>query len=317
MRLYLLSITVLYALFCFADSSFSNNKFNFVKLKLLNGKSISVNTNLTDATSTTTPETTTFKKSIDSIVFDKRYIEDLFETEVNKILNEGPTNRFWHSFSFADVLPKQNIKSNRSFSSNNNKHMFGKRIKTRQINTQPTNIIGPSPLSISAMVQIGSQSSPQARTIDALSTVGLQVSQKIADQIKSDTNPVSNPTSVLSNIQAPAGLCPFKSNQFCNGADRFSTLDGSCNNLQSTWFGKAETPYKRYMSASYDDGINEPRTKSVSGNPLPNPRTISRTLFNDNSQTDPTFSHMVAAFGQFLAHDITSASLSTGKYYLN
>lgn len=56
-----------------------------------------------------------------------------------------------------------------------------------------------------------------------------------------------------------------------------------------------------------------PRNRAVSGNLLPNPRVISRALFNDNSAVDSSHTHLIATFGQYLAHDITSASLATGK----
>lgn len=61
-------------------------------------------------------------------------------------------------------------------------------------------------------------------------------------------------------------------------------------------------------------GISSPRSRSVTGNPLPNPRVISRALFNDNSALDNSITHIVATFGQFLAHDFTSASLASGKF---
>jgi hypothetical protein len=99
----------------------------------------------------------------------------------------------------------------------------------------------------------------------------------------------------------------------CNPNDKFSSLDGSCNNLNKPWLGKAETPFKRYLPPAYDDKVNSPRTKSVTGHPLPNPRVISLALSFDNSEQDSKYTHLVAIFGQFLAHDITLAATSSGK----
>lgn len=70
---------------------------------------------------------------------------------------------------------------------------------------------------------------------------------------------------------------------------------------------------KRYAQPTYEDNLNTPRSKSVTGNPLPNPRAISRLLFNENFEFDNFLTHITATFGQFLSHDITSAAISTGK----
>ena len=58
----------------------------------------------------------------------------------------------------------------------------------------------------------------------------------------------------------------------CNPNSKYSSLDGSCNNLRTPWFGKTQTPYKRYLRAWYQDGVSAMRSLSVSGRPLLNPR---------------------------------------------
>lgn len=51
---------------------------------------------------------------------------------------------------------------------------------------------------------------------------------------------------------------------------------------------------------------------SVTGAPLPNPRTISRLLIPDVDRPHPSVSLILMPFGQFITHDVTqSASITT------
>lgn len=180
----------------------------------------------------------------------------------------------------------------------------------KQVVKDFTTSVEQSELKTHGRVQLASQSSKNARLIDESSTVGIGISQQLNEQFNGD---VSKQSVDLSNFQAPSALCPFKFNVQCNASDRFPSLDGSCNNLRATWLGKSETPYKRYLPAAYDDGINTPRSRSVLGGPLPNPRVVSRALFDENNSVDNLFTHFTAIFGQFLAHDVTSAAIATGS----
>jgi hypothetical protein len=170
----------------------------------------------------------------------------------------------------------------------------------------------------------GLQSSPNARVIDRVSNAALKVSQKITNRIGVETvrqSPQSNNRKTSQNIaferiaglQAPEELCPFKKVVGCNLRSKYRTFDGSCNNLQNLWWGKSEIPYKRYLAADYNDGIQQPRMFSATGRPLPNPRFISRNLCVDNKRSETLYSHILSLFGQFIAHDITSVSISTGQ----
>lgn len=160
--------------------------------------------------------------------------------------------------------------------------------------------------------QLNVQSSPGSRVIDASSKIGLSVSKLLTNDLVFNKQFDLDPVGVLANFQAPNGICPFKVNLACNATDKFQSFDGSCNNLASPWLGKAETPYKRYEQPTYDDHLSTSRSKSVNGDQLPNPRVISRLLFNENFQFDNVITHITPMFGQFLAHDITSASVSSG-----
>ena len=71
--------------------------------------------------------------------------------------------------------------------------------------------------------------------------------------------------------QSYAQTCP-SIQIVCDPFSKYSRIDGACNNLRTTWLGKASSPYKRYLRAEYQDGVNAPRSLSVTGRPLPNAR---------------------------------------------
>jgi peroxidase len=98
---------------------------------------------------------------------------------------------------------------------------------------------------------------------------------------------------------------PITNPQNCDPNSKYYTFDGNCNNLRTPNLGVAGTSFKRYLKAEYTDGVSSPRTKSVTGGDLPNPRIISRALMNDNSEFETNYSDLLVYFGQFLGHDIT------------
>lgn len=100
--------------------------------------------------------------------------------------------------------------------------------------------------------------------------------------------------------------CPNVLSKTCDPSIKYYSFDGTCNNLVKPSLGSANSPFKRYLNPAYDDGVGSPRTLSVTGSPLPNPRLISRQLSADNSLTENSFTHLIASFGQFLDHDLTS-----------
>lgn len=162
----------------------------------------------------------------------------------------------------------------------------------------------------------GLQSSPNARVIDRVSSAALHVSQKLAtDGGFQPTFQQSGINQRITNLQAPPDLCPFRIVSPCDPVTRHRRFDGSCNNLQNPWWGKSEIPYKRYLPADYSDGIQQPRIFSKSRKFLPNARLISRTLCVNNDASEVFYTHILSAFGQFLAHDMSSVSISTGSYF--
>ena len=48
----------------------------------------------------------------------------------------------------------------------------------------------------------------------------------------------------------------------------FRTIDGSCNNIQFSVWGKARTQFQRCLKPVYSDGVWQPK-KAASGNELP------------------------------------------------
>lgn len=116
-----------------------------------------------------------------------------------------------------------------------------------------------------------------------------------------------NPLAGISTCSREVSLIPT-----CNRNKRYSEIDGSCNNLVAPWVGKASTPFKRYFANTYDDSFNAPRRRASNGAPLKNPRVISRMLSLDPGQSEAIYSHFIAIFGQFLAHDLTLANSATG-----
>lgn len=115
-----------------------------------------------------------------------------------------------------------------------------------------------------------------------------------------------------------SNYCPYKTEKIvCDPASKYRTYDGTCNNLKNPLFGAKNTPYQRLLSPAYDDGINSARSLSVTGRKLPNPRTVSLTVSLPSSVqrlAKNNISQLYASFGQFLAHDITGVSATTGRY---
>ena len=62
-----------------------------------------------------------------------------------------------------------------------------------------------------------------------------------------------NPLQALSGIKAPEKFCPFKEQIKCDVNFPYRTFDASCNNIENPWWGKAGSPFKRWMPADYSD----------------------------------------------------------------
>jgi len=83
--------------------------------------------------------------------------------------------------------------------------------------------------------------------------------------------------------------------------------DGSCNNLDNSDWGKADTTFVRFIGATYGDGVGTPRLSST-GKQLPSPRLVSTRVHSNNFDgvmPDGRSNNLKVVFGQFLAHDLT------------
>ncbi|XP_011500917.1 PREDICTED: peroxidase-like [Ceratosolen solmsi marchali] len=86
-------------------------------------------------------------------------------------------------------------------------------------------------------------------------------------------------------------------------ASRYRSYDGSCNNKHYPSWGMANTKYSRLLPANYADNIHEPPV-SKSGNPLPNARVVSYTLFPDIDIQDQKWTLLAMQWGQIMTHDM-------------
>ena len=91
----------------------------------------------------------------------------------------------------------------------------------------------------------------------------------------------------------------------CDHTTKYRTLTGWCNNLNFPEYGKSIRAFTRLLAPAYDDGLMSPRSRSVTGSPLPSPRLVSVNIHNDVSAPHVRYSLMMMQWGQFVDHDIT------------
>lgn len=106
----------------------------------------------------------------------------------------------------------------------------------------------------------------------------------------------------------PKNVCKRYFDHDCK-LGKYRTIDGSCNRPRG--WGSSMMPFRRVLPPDYADGIESPR-KARSGKDLPSARRVSLTVHNPSASSDPSFTVMLAVFGQFLDHDITATALSQG-----
>ncbi|XP_062573135.1 peroxidase-like protein [Saccostrea cucullata] len=94
----------------------------------------------------------------------------------------------------------------------------------------------------------------------------------------------------------------------CDVSDPYRRTDGQCNNLFEPLLGSALTPQQRVLPAAYDDFIDTPRTRSVTGGILPSARTVSNNVFQylggGMTPVSAVFSTYLTHHGQFIDHDV-------------
>ncbi|XP_070507823.1 peroxidase-like [Chironomus tepperi] len=98
-------------------------------------------------------------------------------------------------------------------------------------------------------------------------------------------------------------ICTFQHSTPTCSPSSYRSYDGSCNNLQNPLWGTANSFYGRLLPAYYGDGVSTFQ-RSVTNQPLPNPRKISTTVFGDISVPDPVYTIAMMQYGQFITHDL-------------
>ena len=141
-------------------------------------------------------------------------------------------------------------------------------------------------------------------------------SQNLGSGNDFDSFDLNLPAVDISGLVPPAPLIrtcrETEEHRACDPRNPFRTISGHCNNLRRPDFGRSNTVFARMLPAGDDDGISGPRVRSLTGEELPSPRTISTTIHNDISHPHNRYTLMVMQFGQFLDHDITLTPVNKG-----
>ena len=105
----------------------------------------------------------------------------------------------------------------------------------------------------------------------------------------------------------------------CRANDPFRTIDGTCNNLNKTTLGAADTGFSRFVDARYFDveGLGEPlgAGDQPDAPDLPNPFQVTNDYIIEQLNSQPNRDntlHMFMQWGQFIDHDMTLAPESEG-----
>ncbi|XP_011297271.1 peroxidase [Fopius arisanus] len=96
----------------------------------------------------------------------------------------------------------------------------------------------------------------------------------------------------------------------CDWTRKYRNINGTCNYPGNK--GAAFTPFRRALPPAYFDGIDAPRS-GASGRALPSPREISLRVHGPSPSSNPSFTVMLAVFGQFIDHDMTATANGRGK----
>jgi peroxidase len=94
----------------------------------------------------------------------------------------------------------------------------------------------------------------------------------------------------------------------CDAAVPWRNLDGTCNNVENSLWGAANTAFQRTLLPNYSDGVWRPKVAKAGG-PLPSARLVSINIVPDVDAPSELDTHNVMQWGQFVDHDITHTPL--------
>ncbi|XP_018316403.1 chorion peroxidase [Mycetomoellerius zeteki] len=143
----------------------------------------------------------------------------------------------------------------------------------------------------------------------ALAAVGEIAATKMIEKMRSTHDEPSAIDTIFDSGWLPKNICKRYFDYRTCKTGKFRTIDGSCNRPRS--WGASMMPFRRALPPDYADGIESPR-KARSGKELPSAREVSLKVHKPSASSNPSFTVMLAVFGQFLDHDITATALSQG-----
>ena len=97
--------------------------------------------------------------------------------------------------------------------------------------------------------------------------------------------------------------CTRASHKKCTVGYTYRRADGTCNNLRTSWWGSASSPYKRLRPQAYADSLEKPRKFSKLGRPLKSARLIAMTMHSCQDEYG-SITHFVPFFGQYVMYDV-------------
>lgn len=103
-------------------------------------------------------------------------------------------------------------------------------------------------------------------------------------------------------------ICPTFLQPVRCDVSKYRTMSGMCNNLRHPSWASARSAMVRFLPPAYQDGISQPRSLSVTGDKLPNPRLVSIMLHTDVNANDFGITIMLVTWGQVIVHDINFGS---------
>lgn len=109
------------------------------------------------------------------------------------------------------------------------------------------------------------------------------------------------PLEALCSPRHPAACPP--------ASQRYRTADGTCNNRRRTRWGAAQQPFHRFLAPAYADGVELVRHSVVGDGAerLQSARFVS-LLVHGTRDEDAAVTLMLAQWGQFVDHDVTSTA---------